>query len=318
MKHGQFSGEQLILLLVEPPASPSVLPACVKDSQTPAATWPSSTSELLIAFAPGGLSGKTSPVYLVQGGGRDFGSFIGGIQELGYSCAWRVLDAQFWGVPQRRRRVFVVGNIGDWRGPAKVLFDPEGGDRNYPPRGTQGASASSGTNGGFEKVGDHGLIHSPLTSLPYSDRGDRPEDLVVACALNGNYKSDSGDVSQNLIVMAHGQSSAEVCDGFSPALACNHEAPILSRTVTRRFDSSEDGTDRGLELMPSQEGVRRLTPLECERLQGFPDNWTLIGRGSKLKPAADGPRYKAIGNSMAVPVIRWLGKRIEQVERGDL
>lgn len=70
--------------------------------------------------------------------------------------------------------------------------------------------------------------------------------------------------------------------------------------------------------MPSQEGVRRLTPLECERLQGFPDNWTLIGRGSKLKPAADGPRYKAIGNSMAVPVIRWLGKRIEQVERGDL
>ncbi|KAF0122890.1 MAG: DNA (cytosine-5-)-methyltransferase, partial [Xanthobacteraceae bacterium] len=82
------------------------------------------------------------------------------------------------------------------------------------------------------------------------------------------------------------------------------------------FDGSEDGTGRGTPLVPvGRSGVRRLTPRECERLQGFPDDWTaIIWRG---KPAADGPRYKAIGNSMAVPVVGWILGRIARVEAAD-
>lgn len=75
------------------------------------------------------------------------------------------------------------------------------------------------------------------------------------------------------------------------------------------FDASEDGSGRGTPLIPSTSAVRRLTPRECERLQGFPDDWTAI------PGAADGPRYRAIGNSMAVPVMRWIGERLMLVDR---
>jgi DNA (cytosine-5)-methyltransferase 1 len=81
------------------------------------------------------------------------------------------------------------------------------------------------------------------------------------------------------------------------------------------FDASEDGTGRGTPLVPEGWRVRRLTPRECERLQGFPDDFTLVP--FRNKPASDGPRYKAMGNSMAVNVMRWIGQRIELVDRMD-
>lgn len=92
--------------------------------------------------------------------------------------------------------------------------------------------------------------------------------------------------------MAHGQGGAEVRHNGAPSLTCNHEAPI---GVCERM------------------AVRRLTPVECERLQGFPDGHTAIPY--RKKPAADGHRYKALGNSMAVPVMRWIGERIAKVEQ---
>lgn len=82
------------------------------------------------------------------------------------------------------------------------------------------------------------------------------------------------------------------------------------------FDASEDGTGRGQPITQSSAGVRRLTPRECERLQGFPDDWTLIPwRGKPASECPDGPRYKAIGNSKAVPVVRWIAKRIDAMHR---
>lgn len=149
--------------------------------------------------------------------------------------------------------------------------------------------------------------------------------------------------------MSTGQGNAEIGIGIGTTLNCNHEAPILAHTLRAEgFDASEDGTGRRTPLVPvafgwqnsSQQGasasasasvtptldkskvpgigigigmaVRRLTPRECERLQGFPDDYTLITvRG---KPAADGPRYKALGNSMAVPCMAWIGRRIAMVE----
>jgi DNA (cytosine-5)-methyltransferase 1 len=96
-----------------------------------------------------------------------------------------------------------------------------------------------------------------------------------------------------------------------------------THSLTTRSAASEDGTGRGTPIVPSGMSVRRLTPPECERLQGFPDNYTLIpitkrqpikGQPEVVKMAADGPRYKALGNSMAVPCMRWIGERIAEVE----
>jgi DNA (cytosine-5)-methyltransferase 1 len=159
--------------------------------------------------------------------GRAFGAFLGGLAELGYGFAYRVLDAQHFGVPQRRRRVFVVGYLGDWRRAAAVLFERESLSGNPPPR----REARQG-------------IARPIT--PGSPGGS-------------GYRNDC-DTAENLVA-----SSA----------------------------------------------VRRLTPMECERLQGFPDGYTaVLHRG---KPMADGPRYKMLGNSMAVPCMAWIGERIEMV-----
>jgi DNA (cytosine-5)-methyltransferase 1 len=282
--------------------------------------------------------------------------------QLGYGIAYRVLDAQFFGVAQRRRRVFVVGYLGDWRRAAAVLFERASLQGNPPPRretresvaGTLGGSSQSGgfrttdldNSGAFIPVQANTLMsfgHGPnpldktlvaqtvaplLTSNPYGDHESR-EGLLVA--FGGNRTSGPIDVTPALL--------AQPGSGFK----CDFESETFITHCLRGegFDASEDGTGRGTSLVPvagticrdsfsggaggKPEGaaanhfiplgtaVRRLTPRECERLQGFPDDYTLVpNRG---KPAADGPRYKALGNSMAVPVMRWIGRRIDTIER---
>lgn len=124
------------------------------------------------------------------------------------------------------------------------------------------------------------------------------------------------------LVMAHGQGNAEIRVDGSPSLTCNHEAPILMR-MREGCDGGGKGPllsmDTSLTLATNNDqplisgsSVRRLTPMECERLQGFHEGYTSVPfRG---KPSSDSVRYKALGNSMAVPVIRWLGERIQAVE----
>jgi DNA (cytosine-5)-methyltransferase 1 len=128
--------------------------------------------------------------------------------------------------------------------------------------------------------------------------------------------------------MSTGQACAEI--GIGTTLNCDHEALIVTAPLTQNpyadnesresllvthalradgFDASEDGAGRGTPLVPVTHQVRRLTPKEAERLQGFPDDYTKI-----TAKTADGPRYKALGNSMAVPVMRWIGERITVVE----
>lgn len=111
---------------------------------------------------------------------------------------------------------------------------------------------------------------------------------------------------QHVVAMASGQANAEVTeDGTSPTVTCLHEQPIAVY--------GDAGDDMAVEIADGTRWVaRRLTPVECERLQGFPDGWTDVEyRG---KPAPDTKRYKALGNSMAVPVMRWIGERIGMVE----
>jgi DNA (cytosine-5)-methyltransferase 1 len=167
------------------------------------------------------------PGVLSSNGGRDFGSFLGALGQLGYGFAYRVLDAQYFGVPQRRRRVFVVGYIGDWRPPAAVLFERK-------------------SNGGY------------CGPLPEGKAGDTA----------ARSWWDGSQVAPTL----------RAWDGKHPAMPCN--LPAVA--------------DAG--------NLRWLTPVEAERLQGFPDDYTALGSESK--------RITALGNSMAVPAIRWLGAAV--------
>jgi DNA (cytosine-5)-methyltransferase 1 len=328
------------------------------------------------------------PGVLSIDGGRAFGAFLGGLAQLGYGFAYRVLDAQFFGVPQRRRRVFVVGYIGDWRRAAAVLFERESLSGNPPPRrearqgvasssrdglaATLGAKRDGGWRGdldnetyvadvvgslcadthpgaysgqdaytgrlvahalraeGFDASEDGTGRGTPLVPVAYRtspncgawETGERTDALTTATDPSAHliafsskdHGADAGDTAPTLRAMGHSGSHANAGDQVAVAFNMHKSGNEASS-----LGISEDKTDclRAFEkspfaVMPPASAVRRLTPRECERLQGFPDDYTLIPvRG---KPAADGPRYKALGNSMAVPVMRWIGERIQMVE----
>lgn len=122
-----------------------------------------------------------------------------------------------------------------------------------------------------------------------------------------NGRGDMGDVVNALTAQAGETGKGDA----APCVAVCVTGSVTHTLKAEGFDASEDGTGRGQPITPHQMAVRRLMPIECERLQGFPDNWTLVPTGAKGKPAADGPRYKQLGNSMAVNVMRWIGIRIQ-------
>ena len=290
------------------------------------------------------------PGVLSSNGGRDLGAIIGALEQLGYGWAFRVLDAQHFGVPQRRRRLFLVGYLGDWRPPAAVLFEPEG-LRGDPPKGqAKGQGAAAFTKSGFgsysEGVGtlkakgaDVGGGSETLMVIPFVkakraqsseddetweadrpaptlsvfDSGDtRATVAIVTSTVTSKWATGSGGPAgnecQNLVV---GPARSTYS---TPAIGHIVEDDVAS-TVTRNTGAGGE-TQNPAFVVAATYAVRRLTPRECERLQGFPDDWTAIPyRG---KPAADGPRYKAIGNSMAVPVMAWIGQRIKAWEDGSL
>lgn len=310
------------------------------------------------------------PGVLSSNGGRDFGSILGALAELGYGFAYRVLDAQFFGVPQRRRRVFLVGHLGDWRAAAAVLFERESVRRDTPSRRKAGKDVagmlggSSGSRGRAPDTDRMTFIPEPWTlasgqaNAPTLE-GQAPtltclhEAPIVAfdptqITSPGNRSTARGDISPTLAKMARPPHVA-----IGPPISVEHAGQILDELNRRRAigsnarqdpvfsdgvvgaldtdpstqavcvtgevthalravgaDASEDGTGRGTPITPVDAWrVRRLTPRECERLQGFPDDYTAI------PGAADGPRYAALGNSMAVPVMHWIGKRIDFVDR---
>jgi len=304
------------------------------------------------------------PGVLSSGKGRDFAGILSGwtgrdvtvprkgwrnsgiIEPSGddsYGVCWRVLDSQYTrvdgyekAVPQRRRRVFVVGYRGDWRPPAAVLLEPGGmpGDTAAGPDEGEGVART-------------------LTSSPGGCSGKEQQHTFIG----------RDGTPLNPICMAHGQSNAEICqNGGGPTLTCNHEAPVIcyenhpnDSRITDHGDLSPTLTGRAgtgggnLPLVARRSSVRRLLPVETERLQGFPDGWTGIPWRNKYKcgqcgkiytdrrrswadgdaascpdcgekddlhhHTPDGPRYKAVGNSWAVNCARWIGRRIDKVNK---
>ena len=328
------------------------------------------------------------PGVLSSSGGRDFGSFLGALGQLGYGFAYRVLDAQYFGVAQRRRRVFVVGYIGGWRGAAAVLFDTESLRGNPSPGREAGQGIAGRVAQSSKGSGGIGYSNQEL----FSQNGDgliTPEDMQITGALcAGDFKSLSDQQAGNGKFVAtvikgaaigrkpeNGPQYGEVLqDGScytlncmerhavaygihfndangsrkdrpnggcyvskpdtSPALTTNDsDIKVLNYWSIMPQNSGKDykarqvdvaqplmaggpvGGNQGGDYVQYQHAVRRLTPRECERLQGFPDSFTRIPyRNKPASQCPDGPRYKALGNSMAVPVMRWIGERIQQYE----
>lgn len=253
------------------------------------------------------------PGVLSQDRGRAFGAFLGALGELGYGWAYRVLDAQYFGVAQRRRRVFVVGCAGgDFARAASVLLEPEGMRRDPPTRRAAREAATSRAAIGFDVCGT-------LSDGAHNGGGLNGQDAytgrvlpVVQCVTGERthaLKAEGADGSED----GTGRGTPIVTSiGFYPTEGrCFPAFNELSPTVK----VGSGGTSGNPPGVMSAMAVRRLTPVECERLQGFPDEYTRIPW--KRKPASecpDGPRYKALGNSMAVPVMRWIGERITKLE----
>jgi len=219
-------------------------------------------------YRPDWLVWENVPGVLSSNGGRDFGAFLGALGHLGYGFCFRVLDGQYFGLAQRRKRVFVVGCFGDWRRAAAVLLERES---------LQGHPAPCRESG--ERIADTITVGANQ----YSGFIGEP----VATTLTSKWRSDGE--SKTLIAFNARQDSN------------------ASGDITPTLGAKDTGHG-----VATKSAVRRLTPLECERLQGFPDGYTDVVY--RKKPATDGPRYKALGNSMAVPVVRWIGDRIEMVE----
>ncbi|MFA5714977.1 MAG: DNA cytosine methyltransferase [Candidatus Paceibacterota bacterium] len=279
---------------------------------------------------PGVLSDKTGA----------FETFLAGLAKLGYGFAYRVLNAQYYGVPQRRRRVILVGHFGDWRRAAAVLFERHS-LQGYPPPGAPAlegitgdvAPSLTGSGRGTERTGESRrqdpviACCSPLTTSPYGDNSSKESQLVPTTAhrLKGEGFDGSEDGTGGGIPLIAGCLQERDSKGADSNTKPGHLIPIALQSVNTPMNKKQNGlgisdedimyscTARDQHGIQNGMQVRRLTPRECERLQGFPDDYTLVQHNGK--PAADGPRYRAIGNSMAVPVMRWVGRRIKMVNK---
>jgi len=231
-------------------------------------------------YQPKWLVWENVPGVLSSNRGRDFGTFLGALGELGYGFAYRVLDAQYFGVAQRRRRVFVVGYLGDWKRAAAVLFERES-----------------------------------LSGHPAPSRQAREEVAGTVTTRSGSVGTDeacSGYLQPTW--SAELPSTLDKSKMPAVAFAQNQVGEVREGNVANTLNTNLNASGRNTPMLRQASAVRRLTPKECERLQGFGDNYTQIPwRNKPAENCPDGPRYKAMGNSMAVPVMRWIGERINMV-----
>jgi DNA (cytosine-5)-methyltransferase 1 len=288
---------------------------------------------------------------------------------------WCVLDAQWFGVAQRRRRVFAVLDAGDWANRPPILSQPESVRGHSAPSREAGKGAAAHTGAGaasgfdFQNTALTGAVTGTLDAEGQS-RLNRGHGVVQPYAVANcltqrmhkgiNTTLDEGQTpvvqpiafhpTQDPITSTDGSTHAMGCgssqgnatvavavgtDCFNgavtgdvaatmgtPGSSINASGPTVmvpaafdtyNQTLSSVTHTLRDGNSEGTPAVLQAMQVRRLTPVECERLQGFPDNYTAIKwRGKSADQCPDGPRYKALGNSMAVPVMRWIGQQISR------
>lgn len=213
--------------------------------------------QLAARLQPRWVVWENVPNALSSNGGRDFAAIVSAFSQLGYGLCWRVLDCTGYGLPQRRKRLFLICHIGSWQPAAQVLFDS-----------SKGSDLEA-------DCGSPEEIHTPV----YLTR-DKQSSRVVTFQ-PGNLIRQAGARPSEKYVTTLKASSGDQC----PWIA-------------------------------TEEGIRKLTPVDYERLQGFPDNYTSIPyKGKAAEDCPEAQRLKALGNSMATPVIRWIGARIKRINR---
>lgn len=273
------------------------------------------------------------PNLLSVNGGRDFATILRGLVGCGYGIAWRILDARYWGVAQRRRRVFIVGHLGASRGrAAKVLFESEGMSGNTEARreaGPQVAGAiapgahASGFNGQDAHVSRVVATFDPRNVTSSANRTRVENGLpantlhkgglsVIANTMQGKagYRANVDETLIAFDYCAQGSErtyihrkdeKAQLLAGRPDAIAWDNGQGDPNFSVDGKAFALNTSAYQGV-------GVRRLTPTECERLQGFPDGHTAVDDQS------DSARYRQLGNAVCVPVVAWLGARIVAAE----
>ena len=251
------------------------------------------------------------PGVLSSNEGRDFTAILSGFRECGYEFAYRILDAQYFGVPQRRRRVFVVGYLGDWRPPAAVLFERESMYGHPPPSREKREETPCFTPSGFG--GYREGVGGTLTASG-GDLGGGSDNLIysVQGSLIGRGEKSGPNglgVQRDIAYTLNATDHHAVC--FEPRSPDGH--PRIVGDISPTLNTMSGGQREP--CLYKGRIVRKFTPRECERLMGFPDDWTLVPyRGKPREECPDGPRYTACGNSIAIPPLHWLGSRIDTVE----
>jgi len=269
------------------------------------------------------------PGLLSSNEGRDMGTVIRALEERGYSIAWRVLDAQHFGVAQRRRRVFIIGHLGnDWRTPAEILAIAESSARYSQQSSTKRKETSGIISDGIaddSRAGNFELYDFPKESISPTLNARRAHDTMTYSEVArmqgfGDYQMD--EISGALkardykdatdLVLAFHMTQTPTSGEVSPTMGSSPGGMgIITNSNVQAYDEYNDsigeihqtlraGTKQSTGVLTSSV-VRRLTPTECERLQGFPDQWT--------EGQADSHRYKQLGNAVAVPVVEWIIQR---------
>lgn len=297
-----------------------------------------------------GLSGEDDALLPPRGKWTNAGCVVGPKRTV----AWRVLDAQYFGVAQRRRRVFVVASAREDFSPPKVLFEFEGMRRDTPPSREKREGVAGGVRTGIASGSDPDLM-ATLCAKDNEKWGcnqwvkEGKAIIQPSYGIPGNWIGSASENGGNAVEPMHDIEPCLTntdrhgvaqpiafkvrcgCDGGGKGyLGSDETAFTLSTTNDQHIaqPSIVHGTqdpcnsdiafaqgrnNGGENVLIHAMQVRRLTPVECERLQGFPDNYTNIP-WRKKDESPDGPRYKALGNSMAVPVMKWIGERIQMEE----
>jgi DNA (cytosine-5)-methyltransferase 1 len=308
------------------------------------------------------------PGAFTSNGGADFGAVVDALAGLAGTAVppkgwgtegvalgeeamveWATLDAQWFGVAQRRRRVFALADFGDWTRRPPVLLEPQGVRGDSAPRRDAGETVArtlAASSGGSDEndARDGRLVACGLrrpVSLAFGGNNTSgPIEVGTALNASGTASGRLDFESETFVVepaayMPHrtlrdvgyveeGFAQRDVCDALHTSSGSGNKAPVIA------FQSSQSGVrlDEVHATLDGNNGsrrhngalvdkrVRRLTPLECERLQAFPDDYTavqVVNRHGKLtgRLTKDGPRYKALGNSMCVNVMAWIGQQVE-------